>query len=73
MSQIATMKSEDPIILLNKIDDSEVPKNVLRKVPKAAHDITKGKQRIIEKQTKNIFAIKPEPKMVPKLPNNTMS
>ena len=73
MSQMATMKSEKPIILLNKIDDSEVPKNLLRNVPKAVHDITKGKQRIIEKKTKSIFATKPEPKMVPKLPNNTIS
>ncbi len=54
-------------------DDSGVVKNFLKKVPKPAQRATKGKQRTIEKIIKAIFAKRPVPKIVPKLPNKTMS
>lgn len=72
-SQTATMNNEKPITRFNCNEDSGEVKKFLKNVPKAVHRATKGKQRIIEKTTKAIFAKKPTPKIVPKLPNKTMS
>ena len=72
-SQTATMNNEKPINRFNCNEDSVEVKKFLKNVPKAVHRATKGKQRIIEKITKAIFAKKPIPKIVPKLPNKAMS
>ena len=65
-SHNATINNEKPINLFNISDDSGEVKKFLKKVPKPAHKATKGKQRIIEKIIKVIFAKMPVPKIVPK-------
>lgn len=73
ISHIATINNENPMTLFSNDDDSGVVKNFLKKVPNAAHRATNGRQIIVENRISAIFAQKPAPKTVPKLPNKTIS
>ena len=73
ISHIATINNENPMSLFSNDEDSGVVKNFLKKVRNAAHRATDGSQIIVENRISAIFAQKPAPKIVPKLPNKTIS